>query len=108
MRTHCKRGHLYDREYGGKKNHCSTCRAANRKAKTAADTKWFSDYKKTLKCERCPENHPACLDFHHRDPKTKLFKVGGAAPSGMPQAKVMAEIAKCAVLCANCHRKEHS
>jgi hypothetical protein len=86
---------------------CIICRLAYRKAATVRGSEWFNDYKKTLRCARCPETHPSCLDFHHRNPKTKLFKVGGAAPSGMPREKVMAEIAKCVVLCANCHRKEH-
>jgi hypothetical protein len=66
---------------------------------------WLQDYKKTLKCNRCPESHPACLDFHHRDPTQKEFLI-----SQIPQAnlqRLIEELAKCEVLCANCHRKHH-
>lgn len=34
---------------------------------------WLKEYKETLKCENCGENHPACLDFHHVDPNEKAF-----------------------------------
>ena len=33
--------------------------------------KWFKEYKKTLKCTNCPENHPATLVFHHNDGEKK-------------------------------------
>jgi 5-methylcytosine-specific restriction endonuclease McrA len=50
-------------------------------------------------CSRCPEHHPACLDFHHLDPTGKDLSVGNAISS---------EIAKCVLLCSNCHRKLHA
>lgn len=57
-------------------------------------------------CSRCPESHPACLDFHHRDPETKSFALSRGHEHS--RAAILAEIAKCDVLCANCHRKEHT
>ena len=67
---------------------------------------WFRRYKETLSCEVCGENHPACLDFHHIDPSLKKFSV--SAKRDRPSLKqLQEEIAKCQVLCANCHRKEH-
>ena len=60
-----------------------------------------------LKCEMCGENHPACLDFHHKDKKDKSFNVAIMASSGYSIEKIKEEIAKCIVLCSNCHRKEH-
>lgn len=56
-------------------------------------------------CLRCPEKHPACLDFHHRDGNTKLGHIGVIRRFG--KQKLLDEIAKCDVLCANCHRKHH-
>ncbi len=67
---------------------------------------WFREYKKTLACEVCGENHPACLDFHHRDPREKKFSVSTRRDRPSMSA-LLAEIAKCRVLCANCHRREH-
>ena len=67
---------------------------------------WFKEYKKSLSCESCGENHPACLDFHHERPEDKKFDLG--RPRNRSSFKVLkAEIAKCRVLCSNCHRKEH-
>lgn len=70
--------------------------------------KWFMDYKRTLKCNRCGFNHPAALDFHHIDPSTKSFKMSNIAHVESNKAIIMEEISKCEVLCANCHRVEHS
>ena len=33
--------------------------------------KWLVEYRSLLGCKNCPENHPACLDFHHRNPDDK-------------------------------------
>jgi hypothetical protein len=77
----------------------------NRKAKLR---KQLSDYKTTLKCSKCPEAHSACLDFHHIDPTTKSFGLGQAIHKQVSWDKIINEIRKCIVLCANCHRKEHS
>jgi hypothetical protein len=67
---------------------------------------WLREYKKTLKCEICAENHPACLDFHHIDPAEKKFSIG-RMKDFMSWRLLKEEIAKCRVLCANCHRKAH-
>ena len=57
-------------------------------------------------CETCGERHPGVLDFHHRDPKGKEMTVSRAV-AGRGWAAIEAEIAKCELLCANCHRKRH-
>ncbi len=54
-------------------------------------------------CRECPEKDPACLDFHHRRPETKSFNIG--ATCNVARERVKAEMCKCDVLCANCHRK---
>lgn len=66
----------------------------------------WKEYKKTLKCNRCEENHPACLCFHHSDPTTKEHTVSWLVVNGSFK-NLMKEIDKCEVLCANCHAKEH-
>ncbi len=70
--------------------------------------KWFIEYKRTLKCSRCGFNHPAALDFHHIDPSTKSFKMSNISRVEKNKTLIMEEIKKCEVLCANCHRVEHS
>jgi hypothetical protein len=77
---------------------------ANRKKRRIANTTMIQEAK-LVGCLRCSENDPAALDLHHRDPTTKLFNLG--ATRDQSAAAVRAEIAKCDVLCANCHRKMH-
>ena len=66
---------------------------------------WFYDYKQTLKCEKCGENHPGCLDFHHLDPNNKDFNISDGGK--MSKKRILNEVNKCIVLCSNCHRKLH-
>ena len=66
------------------------------------------EYKRDhCECARCGESHPACLEFHHRDPETKERTVSELITYGNSLETVRAEIEKCDVLCANCHRQEH-
>lgn len=68
--------------------------------------RWLHDYKAEHGCAHCPENDPVCLCFHHRDPEAKEFTFGeGGAIWGM--ARIKKEVAKCDVLCLNCHAKVH-
>jgi hypothetical protein len=68
---------------------------------------WFVRYKRTLKCVSCSENHPACLDFHHINPSHKEYDIALMVQRGFNKNRIIAEMQKCAVLCANCHRKIH-
>lgn len=63
-------------------------------------------------CEVCGFNaHPAALQFDHIDPATKYRTKSGKIvhPSDMIKGgrhaleTILAEIAKCRVVCANCH-----
>jgi len=67
----------------------------------------FTEFKSTLCCTRCPENHPAALDFHHVVPNPANKKITELIRAGR-FAFAMEEIKnKCIVLCSNCHRKHH-
>jgi hypothetical protein len=68
---------------------------------------WFEDYKSSLSCQQCGESHPAILDFHHRNPEEKLYEVSVMPGRSMSKERTLEEIAKCDVLCSNCHRKLH-
>jgi hypothetical protein len=68
--------------------------------------KWIAEAR-SKGCSRCSEKHPATLDFHHIDLSTKEFTIGEARNRKLSEARFKAELAKCIVLCANCHRKEH-
>ena len=68
---------------------------------------WLADYKSSLSCVRCGESHPATLTFHHREPSEKSFEIGNMLTVKVGLKRLLAEIDKCDVLCANCHAKEH-
>jgi hypothetical protein len=61
-----------------------------------------------VECVRCGENHPATLDFHHRDASEKDLNLAEAVRRfGWGKKKILEEVAKCDVLCSNCHRILH-
>jgi hypothetical protein len=64
--------------------------------------------KQRFGCAVCIESDVVCLDFHHLDPASKEFDIAAAMAAEWPWEKVLAEIRKCACLCANCHRKVHA
>lgn len=65
----------------------------------------FYDYvnrAKNVPCADCKGSFPVeCMDFDHLS-YDKLYNV--SAMTGHSLAKIEAEIAKCEVVCANCHR----
>ena len=70
--------------------------------------KWLEEYKATLKCYDCGEDDPICLSFHHLDPDKKtaaIYQLMHDKECTLEQLE--AEIAKCIVLCFNCHLKYH-
>jgi hypothetical protein len=64
-------------------------------------------YRDKLKgCSRCPERRPNCLDYHHLDKIAKRGAISRIANEGRTLQILVDEIAKCILLCANCHRVE--
>lgn len=68
---------------------------------------YVREYRLTNPCVNCGESEVSCLDFHHTDPTQKDGEVNEFIKYGS-LTKVQNEIAKCVVLCANCHRKYHA
>lgn len=53
-------------------------------------------------CERCGYSKSLrALGFHHRDPSRKEFSIARANLNSL--ARLLREIEKCDLLCANCH-----
>lgn len=86
-------------------NNKEAVKTANKIHRATKKSEW-KEYKKTLSCVQCGQNHPATLDFHHvvRSPDNK--KIHALIRNGA-YAAILEEIKKCAVLCANCHRILH-
>lgn len=55
-------------------------------------------------CVKCGYNRAvSALDFHHVDPVTKSFSL--SHPNCKKLSAAIAEIKKCVLVCANCHRE---
>ncbi|GAC1388941.1 MAG: hypothetical protein NVS4B11_04540 [Ktedonobacteraceae bacterium] len=79
-----------------------------RRKRRMENVAWYKDYKGKLFCAECGENHPACLQFHHKDRKEKSFTISHIVGSSTYSLKtIIKEIDKCEVLCGNCHAKRH-
>lgn len=62
---------------------------------------------KSIGCKYCNEKDSCCLDFHHIS-DNKEHNVSRMIREGYSKNKVLEEISKCEVVCANCHRKIHA
>lgn len=56
-------------------------------------------------CRKCKDNRWYVLDFHHLENKEDTISM--LVHKGPSMKKLQAEIAKCEILCSNCHREEH-
>lgn len=55
-------------------------------------------------CMDCGERNPVVLDFDHRNPSEKSFGFGSDKKTKRSVEEFIAELDKCDVVCANCHR----
>jgi len=78
----------------------------NNKIYINRNIEYVKEYKLKLGCARCGyNNHHSALDFHHLGDKEHNICKLVRTPISIKT--INEEIAKCIVLCANCHRIEH-
>jgi hypothetical protein len=78
---------------------------AKQTAKRKAAKEWVDSLK--TKCTKCGYNRCVeALEFHHKDGDDKLRGISKMMRNNWSKKKILAEIEKCVVLCANCHREE--
>lgn len=75
--------------------------------KVKRNKKIVTEYKLTHPCTICGESRIPCLDFHHVN-GTKETGIGEAIIRHISIKRLKAEMEKCIVVCANCHRIIHS
>lgn len=80
-------------------------RAANAE-KRERNREFVRDYLSKHPCE-CGESRVPVLEFHHLDPSNKKYEVSTMMQRGHAIEKIMIEIEKCKVVCANCHKMLH-
>ena len=63
------------------------------------------DAAKSVPCADCNIAYPPyVMDFDHRPGSSKSFTIGANTFGGVSMARLEAEMSKCDVVCANCHR----
>lgn len=77
------------------------------KAKARVNTHRIRLYKYLEKhpCVSCGESDPIVLEFDHLQQSGKIIAISNAVCNGWSWKRIAAEIEKCQVLCANCHRR---
>lgn len=64
------------------------------------------EYLKSHPCVDCGESDPLVLEFDHRGDAIKFEAVTQMVINNASWAKITAEMRKCDVRCANCHRRK--
>ena len=60
-------------------------------------------------CQHCGyKEYAVALEFHHIDINTKINSIASMINRKVKKTTLLDEIAKCVVLCANCHRLLHN
>lgn len=99
----CHKEFVVDKSKGNSGLVCVRCRQLYR----VRELKSRAVKYKGGKCQKC--GYDKCieaLEFHHRDPLQKEFAISGSY--NVSWDKIKHELDKCDILCANCHREEHS
>ena len=78
--------------------------AARRKRMRDVNFRWLMDYLAAHPCVDCGETDPVVLDFDHVR-GTKVHTISDLLQTRESPALVAAEVAKCQIRCANCHRR---
>jgi hypothetical protein len=77
----------------------------NNKKIRLRNMRFVFEYKLQHPCVDCGETDPIVLDFDHIDPSKKSFGITDGANRGFSELRLLSEIDKCEVRCANCHRR---
>lgn len=98
MREYARRH--YERNREAMISRAAQAKEASRNAVRA----YILDHLRLNPCVDCGEPDPVVLEFDHRGDKD--FAIGDAVRRALSLKRVVAEIAKCDVRCANCHRRK--
>lgn len=98
----CGRRFVYDRKKGHTKRRCNSCGSNRATAAKREQLKRWMVRNAGGSCCLC--GYRACLHvltFHHVDPTRKRFHIAGSHNRSLEALR--AELAKCVLVCANCH-----
>lgn len=99
--ANCKRE--YDREWWAKHKHLKLEEKRVRSKRRHKSLRlYIVNFLKKTKCILCEISDWRVLEFHHRDQNEKKFNLANGPSYSLREIKI--EIAKCDVVCANCHK----
>ena len=116
-----------ENQAAGRPKSCKPCRAAKQRAYYKAnpeiynkhkgyvaknDVKWksrvtaymFNIFSESNGCVDCGESNLLVLEFDHREPDDKEYGISKLRTKKISWDSFVAEIDKCDIVCANCHR----
>ncbi len=94
----------YMRDYYARNPEVQRARVTKRNAAIRDANREIIIAAKSVPCADCGVQYPPCvMDFDHVTGE-KRFNVGNVVWSRTTTAALLAEIAKCEVVCSNCHR----
>ena len=67
---------------------------------------YINSYLSSHKCIDCGENDVLVLEFDHRIRSEKSFDISRMNRQGYSLERLVEEISKCDIRCANCHRRK--
>jgi hypothetical protein len=99
-----KRRSSKGRQAGTRQSRCNRCLyVLYQRPSDQRKTKVIADYKISKGCADCGFNaHPSALDFDHLPGSEKSFDIGSNVANRRMEV-IWEEIAKCEVVCRNCH-----
>lgn len=86
---------------------CKLCSNARMTQLRRERYKKVQNYKSSVGCKICGEKRPWVLDLHHREGEKKERNISDMLRKNISWEKILKELTKCDVLCANCHRDYH-
>ena len=104
----CKKcsNHFTKKWYWNNRERCLQKKKEWSKKRKLAIKQYLYEYMSKHPCIACKENDPVVLEFHHKNKQEKEYTVANMAISSFNLERIKKEVAKCEVLCANCHRRQ--
>lgn len=76
-----------------------------RSSKRKQENRSFITELKSKPCMDCKQTFPpVVMEFDHKDPSKKIMNISKMIDRGCSKEAILLEVAKCELVCANCHR----
>ena len=101
--VHCRRAGIQKHYAANKQYYIDKARVRQRRV-IAENRAWLINYLRAHPCLDCGVTDIRVLEFDHREQATKIADVASLARGGYSLERVKAEVDRCDVRCAICHR----